>query len=392
VDKGDDMSTILIIGGTWDNAYGKSSKILNSIYETVTKDHSITDEYVVSCYNGGSYRELRDLAIFDEFKDLADIIFWAADIPNVLDKIDIKGWYPKSIVITTKRNTEDKYNFQDIVAHGLSKKSNLMIEIQKDNSRYVGRLIDPLGNQWFPTDRPFTDDFGALAIQSIKRAIKLSKITRQATIQSPETPESLYDMIEADCVSEHQKLELYDFFDMVKESADIFHKLIEPGEYIERFLGNASFRCTRGFPSVKLPDGRIYVSRRNVDKRYIGIDTFVQVGWNKETDKVWYRGKDKPSVDTAVQLRLYDVLKDVNYMLHSHVYVKDAPFTDRMIPCGGLEEVGEILNVYHSDNLPGAVNLIGHGSIVFMVDPSDIDEFVFEKRPMPEIHIDGQKA
>lgn len=383
---------ILIVGGTWDNAYGKPSKIIEQINKAINSDESITDNYTITCLNGGGYRDLYNFVVFNEDKDLVPIIFWAADIPNELDKIDVKGWYPRSIVITTKRNTEGKYSFQDIVAHGLSKKSNLMIEIQKENGRYAGRLLDPLGNQWYPTDRSLTDDFGALAIQSIRRAISLSKITRQSTVQSPEAPESLYDMIESDYVPEHQKLELYDFFEMVKESADTFHRLVEPGEHIERFLGNASFRCTRGFPSVKLPDGSIYVSQRNVDKRYISPDTFVQVGWNKETDKIWYRGNHKPSVDTAVQLRLYDVLKDVNYILHSHVYVKDAPFTKRMIPCGGLEEVGEILNVYDVDNLPGAVNLIGHGSIIFMVDPSDIDGFVFEKRPMPEIHIDGQKA
>lgn len=374
------MSMILIVGGTWDNAYGKPSKIIGQINKAISSDKDITDNYTITCLNGGGYRDLYEDVVFNDHKDLVSIILWAVDIPNELDKMDVKGWYPRSIVITTKRNTENKYSFQDIVAHGLSKKSNLMIEIQKENERYAGRLLDPLGNQWFPTDSSLTDDFGALAIHSIRRAIQLSKITRQATVQSPEKTDPIpYDK---------------EFLEVVKRSANTFHELIEPGEHIERFLGNASFRCTRGFPSMRTPDGRIYVSRRNIDKRHIDIDAFVQVGLNRiggDSDKsiLWYRGEHKPSVDTPIQLRLYERFKNINYMIHSHVYVEDAPFTDRMIPCGGVEEAWYISKLAYKEHLINseccAINLIGHGSIVFMSKPADIEYFKFKKRPMPEI-------
>ena len=65
-----------------------------------------------------------------------------------------------------------------------------------------------------------------------------------------------------------------EFFNIVKGYADVFHKLINPAPNVTRFLGNSSFRCQRGFPSFK-KDGIVYVSKRNVDKRYIDKSGFV---------------------------------------------------------------------------------------------------------------------
>jgi len=320
----------------------------------------------------------------------ATITMWLPNIPNELEKLrDIKSLDPKTILITSKRNIDNKYSFQDVVAHGLSKKSNLIIEIQQSSSRgyinkgihfYVGRLIDTLGNQWYPRRSEFTPDFRALAIESVKRAIYLSTITREASVKSPEKPDDIPDT-----------KEINTFFKLVKDHAEIFHKLVKPSKKSTRFLGNASFRCTRGFPSMKLPDGRIYVSRRNVDKRHIGPETFVQVGFNTKDKVLWYRGANKPSVDTPIQVRLYGMFPEVNYMIHSHTYVKGAPFTKKMVPCGGLEEMQEVTNLYNSNNrmlrLPEAINLVGHGSIVLMRKPSDINSFEFVSRPSPEIQL-----
>ena len=88
-----------------------------------------------------------------------------------------------------------------------------------------------------------------------------------------------------------------------------------------------------------------------------------------ENNQVFYCGDKKPSVDTPIQLRLYEQLPNMNYMLHSHCYLKDAPFTTTPIPCGALEEVDEIMQVINErdpsrkSNLY-KINLIGHGSIV----------------------------
>ena len=113
-------------------------------------------------------------------------------------------------------------------------------------------------------------------------------------------------------------------------------------------------------------------------------------------DRLMYCGNDKPSVDTPVQIRLYKAFPQINYMLHSHCYIKNAPFTRTAIPCGAIEEADEVINAlasYKIDNkIPQmfAINLIGHGSIVMW---NNIEQFHKEieptleyyKREMPEI-------
>ena len=86
------------------------------------------------------------------------------------------------------------------------------------------------------------------------------------------------------------------------------------------------------------------MSRRNVDKRYIEQEAFVPC-YMDDTGNVLYYGPYKPSVDTPIQVRLYKYFPRINYMLHSHVYVKGAPFTSKAIPCGGIQEVTEIMRV-----------------------------------------------
>ncbi len=62
-------------------------------------------------------------------------------------------------------------------------------------------------------------------------------------------------------------------------------------------------------------------------------------------------------------------------MLHSHVYVEGAPFTKRRFPCGALEEVEEITEVFEAESFLVRVRketqafisdftLRGHGSTV----------------------------
>ncbi len=106
-----------------------------------------------------------------------------------------------------------------------------------------------------------------------------------------------------------------------------------------------------------------------------------------ENENIYYYGQNKPSVDTPIQLRLYKILPDVNYMLHAHVYIKDAPFTETPIPCGGLEEVEEIMKalkkIGKTSNI--SINLIGHGSIILAKDLSYMKDINYIQRPIPEI-------
>ena len=73
-------------------------------------------------------------------------------------------------------------------------------------------------------------------------------------------------------------------------------------------------------------------------------------------------------------------------MIHAHVYIKDAPFTKHNIPCGGIEEVREILDVV-GRNLNKdfyAINLIGHGCIVMAKKAEQLKNLEYISRRMPE--------
>ena len=159
-------------------------------------------------------------------------------------------------------------------------------------------------------------------------------------------------------------------------------------------LGNCSYRCQRGFPSYRGKDC-IYVSRRNVDKRYIDKDMFVPVRMN-ENGQIEYVGKYKPSVDTPIQVRLYNLFPKINYMIHAHCYIEDALATTNPIPCGGIEEVDEILNlfidktddkIYNQNILRNVecakINLFGHGSLIMANNIDQLSNIPYIEREIP---------
>ena len=79
---------------------------------------------------------------------------------------------------------------------------------------------------------------------------------------------------------------------------------------------------------------------------------------------------------------------NLNFMLHSHVYVKGAPFTDRILPCGAIEEANEILGLLRTEGL-GPINLRGHGSLLLSETLKGMQGFEFEARKFPEPHAEG---
>ena len=95
----------------------------------------------------------------------------------------------------------------------------------------------------------------------------------------------------------------------------------------ERFIGNASIRpalppqvghCGKGMPSFRGTGDLIFVSKHNINKQFAELNHFVPV--YMDDNKLMYCGNDKPSVDTPVQIRLYQALPNINYMIHSCCY------------------------------------------------------------------------
>ena len=78
-------------------------------------------------------------------------------------------------------------------------------------------------------------------------------------------------------------------------------------------------------------------------------------------------------------------MPNVNYMLHAHVYVDGAPYSDYPVPCGAIEEVDKILGLVDPNDTDFAINLLGHGSIVFAKDVEYLKDIKYIARGIPEI-------
>ena len=354
------MQHILFVAGTFDEQGGRPSGYARKLAEALQGHLSSTTE--MSSFNGGEYENLP--AIMEKAAD-CDVIFWMADVPNHLPKFveTIKQKFPRKLLITSKRNlTEDVYSIQDVVSRALAIKSNLVLMVSGTRDNVLGTVLDPLGVAYCHEE----GDIDAVAKALASRANRLGQFTR---VRSGNVGPAMEVPDESE------------FFELIRDQADKFHEIIH-GVGHERMLGNASFRCCKGFPSVRSEDGIIFVSRRNIDKRHVGREAFVAT-YLASNGEVEYWGASKPSVDTPIQLRLYDALPWVKYMLHSHTYVEGAPFTAEPVPCGAIEEVQEILRAIKKES--AAVNILGHGSIIFAREISDMRNVPWIPRPTPEI-------
>lgn len=365
---------ILIVGGTFDENGGKQSSVINKIADNTV---SFSPDIKLDCFNGGYYEKLKELI---ETTPSYDIVFWFANVSNDLEKIrNIKEIAPKVMLVTSKRNDNGKYATGDIVGRALSSKSNLIFEFSKNTETLLFniRILDPLGCMWYNGT-----DISVATSKAMERLVFLRSVTRQSTTKSPIDKKILLES-----VPPQDK-----FIGIIQDYAAEIQKNM-PEIRTDRFVGNASMklkppvsRCGKTMPSFK-SDGMVFVSRRNVPKQFITMQDFVPVYMNK--NKLLYCGEDKPSVDTPVQIRLYSALPKIKYMIHTHCYVSNAPFTEHAVPCGAIEEVTEILTLineqYKSTDLENyALNLKGHGSIVMSSTLEGLYGHKFTTRPFPE--------
>ena len=77
-------------------------------------------------------------------------------------------------------------------------------------------------------------------------------------------------------------------------------------------------------------------------------------------------------------------------MIHSHCYIDGAPFTKISVPCGAIEEIGEVVEIIHEyygndfNKDFYLINLIGHGSIMMSKHPSQLKNINIIGRKLPE--------
>ena len=363
----------LIVGGFFDDDGGKPSRdLVPLLHETIDPDATLI--------NGGYFSDLEELV--KNIKQY-DVIYWFANVPNDKEKIvgDIKKTHEACVLITSKRNDKDKYDLSDIIYHALGIKSNLVVEFKKkpgmtmeakgsdfkEKDVVEARVLDPLANVFLD----FTSDFTRVGKALAKRVDEISHFTRVGSTKVGENIDAPDDDR---------------FFGFVKEYATVFHELIHHHpNATNRFFGNATFRCERGFPSVKDGDV-IFVSRRNMDKRYVDKASFVAV--NAASEKpVQYHGDEKPSVDAPIQIKLYQYYKNIRYMIHALVYIDDAETTDHVIPCGAIEEAYDIIDKFPDKNAKKIyLNLRGHGSIAMVKNVKDLENIPYVPMPVPLVN------
>jgi len=339
---------MFIVGGTFDNNGGKPSHIVSEMMR-ILEIHGM---------NGGDVSALNAV----DFKYASPLI-WMPNISNDEDKIlpSLKVKYPHMLLVQSKVVSKGNYTDADIVGRLLKSHSLLGIVIEKKPRGYKFKVLDPLGNIHCSTY-----DLEVLCRTLKNRTEQIKKMTRVASKRiGPVNEFTIED----------------DFISIVQGLGDqfaTFVNAINPN----RLLGNASTRCSVGFPAVR-DNERLFVSKRNVDKQTLSSEDFVEVTTTEEG--VEFYGDNKPSVDTPIQLLLMYFYPNIKYMVHGHVYVKGAPMTENKIPCGFLDEVSDVMAVIpdlESKNF--VVNLRGHGCLIACSDLSYFDEVELEGRPFPE--------
>lgn len=297
------------------------------------------------------------------------VVIWLGGSANPRELKQIKAAHPKLFLVISKDNLDGNFAFLQLISAAFDNKSNLLIEFSGSADKVGSTVLDPLGNIYC---------YNETAVSLVASAVY-----QRLNIITTVTRESSQSIGASIPVSSSN--DLNEFIKLINAQAETFHKLITPNS--ERMLGNASFRCESGFPSVK--DGyNVFVTRRNVDKRTLTQSEFIactkcspEVG----DGYVGYFGDVKPSVDTPIQLELYSFFKNVKYMVHSHAFVEGAPTTANAVPCGALEEVEEIKKLNSNpDAVNFCINLKGHGSLVLASTVDFIKTVKWKARRLPE--------
>jgi len=157
----------LIVGGTFDKEGGHPSGLINKI---INEFSSMNNIYIIP-YNGGNYDEL--VKIQENLLPQVDVVLWWANVPNDLPKVrDVKEFNFKVISVTSKRNDDNKYSFQEILQRMLHQKANLNVIFEKqENNMFKFSLVDPLGNMFYTGN-----DIKLLANKLVNRAIFLKTL------------------------------------------------------------------------------------------------------------------------------------------------------------------------------------------------------------------------
>jgi len=308
------MKTI-IVGGFWGDT-PKQSSVINKL----------SKYFECEVYNGGSMAELKEIA-----STIAryDMIIWMADIANEED--DIKIVKKLGAVLFVSKVLRPERNRIDAVTRIFKFGGNAVLAINKSkDNNFMFELIDALDNTWVKSI-----DLKEIALEINALTVWTKDAKRSGTLKIKNPMET--------------------FIDLNRRVAD------KSAKQNIRYFGNLSTRCTKMMPSFRTTHDSCFVSARNTDKNSLEPDDMIQV--TTVNDRLRYFGERKPSVDTPVQMALYEALPEVNYFIHGHTFIENAPTTEHYYPCGDLREVPEILKLISGKK--GVINLKMHGFLLY---------------------------
>lgn len=346
---------LTIVGGNFGEV-GNPSSVINKIIPEMINDFSIS--YVV---NGGTLDQLPNGL------NEADLTLWMPNIDNENDK-----QYPKkkigSVLICSKVMREG-YKEADAVSRIFKMGGNAVIAIyvseESGKRTFTFQLIDALGNTWYKGDCIST-----LCVNIIKFHIFTKYSHRARSVK--------YDNVMKPVNKAEDCQGLLDINNSLANRIQLSCGV--------RFFGNISTRCQKLFPSTRVETAML-VSPRNTDKSELTPDQMVVTFFKELPDStVYYVGDRKPSVDTPSQLMIYEGCKEINFMIHGHAFIKDAPTTETYYLCGDTRENREVLKIIgQSDVRHGAINLKNHGFLIYadtlenLKKVADESEFFYER-------------
>ena len=317
---------VLIVGGTFANVPKASSVIKKLAANIRSKFERVT------VINGGTIDEIQNISVRGY-----RLIIWMPNLSNEIEKV-----YPQKdigAVLICSKVIHDNLTIGDAVSRIFVMQANAVIAITSENKTFHFNMVDALGNTWVKTS-----DLIQLT-EDIKNFYEWSSnSTRIPSIRDIRLP--LHTVTP----------ELTELCNVVKSIADKVES-----ERGGRYFGNVSTRCEKLFPSMIDKECAI-VSARNIKKNRLTEDDFVTVKLISET--VFFNSSilAKPSVDSAIQLRIYREFPELKYMIHGHAYIENAPFTDMYYPCGDLREAYEIWKLFKNNHF--VINLKHHGFII----------------------------
>ncbi len=319
------MRTLIVGGDFGDNP--KASSVINKIAEHFSGE----------VINGGS---IEYLIYLSQRLMGYELVLWMPNLENFVNKIYPKK-EPGTVLICSKVLRPDR-DRGDAVARIFKMNGNAVITVNTDTKPYKFELLDALANNWW-------------------RGTDISELAAYVTDLFIWTKQSIRFNSK---LAEFAPNELVELDGNMNELCDIVHMVADrvENERGGRYFGNVSTRCAAMFPSMRVPHNIVLMSARNSPKKHLTGDDFVPT---KLIDKtVLYHGNKKPSVDAPIQLSMYEKYPQLNFIIHGHAFLKEAPFTKHYFPCGDMREFEAVNNELTDDTGIFLINLKNHGFLI----------------------------